>query len=1211
MKTTLLSLLAVILFFHSGHSQCPSCSATSFTFDLSASIDTTVSIQSVRNGDCCTGTNCVRFNLTINPGCSFVNFSVANPSPSGSAYYQINCGPQTSIGTPACVVGLTNVCITYCKPGNDNPTYTIVAAGAIKASDDITVREGCTGSMSVSGLLPASINWTSVYPGANGTYDSFLSCTSACSSTAVTPGPGSPAYIDYMVSGLRICGGIVSDTVRIYTTPQMLVGITAINPIICAGSTGNVTLTASATNGDLPYTYLWNTGEITQSINVTTAGTYSVSVSDTVTGCTAVNQSITLAITPLPAPPTVVSNSPVCEGSILNLSASGVAGAIYNWTGPNGFTSSLQNPVINNVTASEAGVYSVTITSGSCTSMATTTTVIVNSIPASPSVLSNSPVCEGSLLNLSASVIPGAIYNWTGPNGFTSSLQNPFINNMSTSQGGIYSVIATVSGCNSAAGTVDVTINPLPASPVANNNSPLCTGSTLNLSASGIPGGIYNWTGPNGFTSGLQNPIIANVTTAEDGLYSVDITVAGCTSAAATTTVMVNPIPLPPTAGSNSPVCAGSILNLSSSTVAGANYNWIGPNGFISGLQNPAINNITTAESGMYSVTVTVAGCTSAAAMAPVIVNPIPVAPIVSNNSPICAGNSLNLSASGGSGGVYNWTGPNGFSSNLQNPVINNITSAEAGVYSADITIAGCTSAAATSIVIVNPIPASPTPGSNSPVCAGTTLNLSATGMAGASYSWTGPNGFISSLQNPSINNVATTAAGIYSVTVTITGCTSPAATTTAMVNPIPPAPATGNNSPVCAGSILNLSASGVAGATYTWTGPNGFTSSAQNPSINNIILSQSGSYSVSETVAGCTSAAANTIVFINQPSTTNAGNNQTVCSSNTFINISGTVSGGSSTGVWSTNGAGSFLPSNTSLNATYIPASTDTTVGTTQLNLTSTNNGACPASSSSLLITFVHLPLVNAGSDQSVCANKANVFLKGMVNAATGGIWTSSGTGIFSPSNTDINAIYIPGASDKNSGNVTLTLTTTGNGTCAAVSDAMIITISPLPVLDAGADRGVLENTSIILSASAKGSGLHYSWTPATYLNNDTILNPVCNSPAADILYTITASDNKGCSTSDQVFIKVLKRPEIPNVFTPNGDGINDKWEIRYLASFPGCTVEIYNRYGQLIFQSEGYNPPWDGTVKGKQLPGGTYYYIINPKNGLKQITGFVDLIR
>jgi len=110
---------------------------------------------------------------------------------------------------------------------------------------------------------------------------------------------------------------------------------------------------------------------------------------------------------------------------------------------------------------------------------------------------------------------------------------------------------------------------------------------------------------------------------------------------------------------------------------------------------------------------------------------------------------------------------------------------------------------------------------------------------------------------------------------------------------------------------------------------------------------------------------------------------------------------------------------------------------------------------------------------------------------------------------------------------------------------------------------------------------------------------------------YTLTVTSDQGCKKSDNVFVKVLKAPLIPNIFSPNGDGIHDRWEIAFLESYPGCTVDIYNRYGQLVFHSVGYSKPWDGTVNGKPVPLGTYYYVVNPKNGRQQYSGYVDVIR
>ncbi len=134
--------------------------------------------------------------------------------------------------------------------------------------------------------------------------------------------------------------------------------------------------------------------------------------------------------------------------------------------------------------------------------------------------------------------------------------------------------------------------------------------------------------------------------------------------------------------------------------------------------------------------------------------------------------------------------------------------------------------------------------------------------------------------------------------------------------------------------------------------------------------------------------------------------------------------------------------------------------------------------------------------------------------------------------------------------------------------------------------------------------------WTPNQYLNNNTIKNPVV-SGVEDKIYTLLATSRGGCSASDQVFVKVLKFPTIPNTFTPNNDGINDTWIIQYLETYPDNRVQVFNRYGQLVFESRGYAKPWDGTMNGKPLPFGTYYYIIEPANGRKPITGYVTIIK
>src|SRR4029078_7439930 len=135
---------------------------------------------------------------------------------------------------------------------------------------------------------------------------------------------------------------------------------------------------------------------------------------------------------------------------------------------------------------------------------------------------------------------------------------------------------------------VTVVVKAVPSTPTASNTGPYCAGATIALSTPLVAGATYSWTGPNGFTSALQNPTRTNATTADAGTYSVTVTVAGCTSAAGTTNVVVNATPATPTASNGGPYCAGATIALSTPTVAGATYSWTGPNGFTSSLQNPS-----------------------------------------------------------------------------------------------------------------------------------------------------------------------------------------------------------------------------------------------------------------------------------------------------------------------------------------------------------------------------------------------------------------------------------------------------------------------------------------------------------------------------------------------------------------------------------------------------------------------------------------------
>jgi gliding motility-associated-like protein len=256
----------------------------------------------------------------------------------------------------------------------------------------------------------------------------------------------------------------------------------------------------------------------------------------------------------------------------------------------------------------------------------------------------------------------------------------------------------------------------------------------------------------------------------------------------------------------------------------------------------------------------------------------------------------------------------------------------------------------------------------------------------------------------------------------------------------------------------------------------------------------------------------------------------------------------------------------------------------------------------SSQILTLKATPQLLFTALTNICANEPSfqVTQAKLVNGLTG-------TGVYSGAGISNSGIFDPAKAGAGTHTIRYTFTAT-NG-CVNYAEQPI-TVYAAPVVDAGPDKFVLEGGSAVLSGSGTGNGLSYSWSPLAGLNNPTIAQPTV-SPTDDITYTLTATSADKCVSIDEVLVKVLKTPTIPNTFSPNGDGIHDTWEVKYLNTYPGCTVQIFNRYGQLVFQSNGYTSPWDGTFKGKQLPAGTYYYIINPKNGRKQMTGFVDIIR
>lgn len=277
-----------------------------------------------------------------------------------------------------------------------------------------------------------------------------------------------------------------------------------------------------------------------------------------------------------------------------------------------------------------SGTYTVTLIvsgyPGSSTNTKSSYITASGCTPPTASVSGGQSICQGGSTTIQAALTGTGSWNvtWLDGTGGTNYTQNGVAvssatRTVSPSSTTTYTVTAVsdASGCSggTSSGSAIVTVNAIPATPTASNNSPICSGGTLTLSTPTVTGATYSWTGPNGFASAQQNPSIANATTAASGPYSVTIIDSnGCPSAAGSTTATVNPTPDAPTAGNNGPILVGNTLNLTASTLTGGTYNWTGPNGFASTDQNPSIPNATSVASGTYGVTVTdTNGCTSAA----------------------------------------------------------------------------------------------------------------------------------------------------------------------------------------------------------------------------------------------------------------------------------------------------------------------------------------------------------------------------------------------------------------------------------------------------------------------------------------------------------------------------------------------------------------------------------------------------------------------
>lgn len=313
-------------------------------------------------------------------------------------------------------------------------------------------------------------------------------------------------------------------------------------------------------------------------------------------------------------------------------------------------------------------------------------------------------------------------------------------------------------------------------------------------------------------------------------------------------------------------------------------------------------------------------------------------------------------------------------------------------------------------------------------------------------------------------------------------------------------------------------------------------------------------------------------------------------CSTVNDGSIDATVSGGAGGFTFSWTGPNNFVANTEDLNSIF--------PGTYSLTVTDANG--CTFTDS-VVVGAILVVDANAGNDTTTCSGGSGVVLTG-----SGGVtyeWFDlAGTSLGTGSNLTVNPI----------GGVQSYVLVANNNGCID-RDTVQVTVNTLPTVNAGPDRDILVGQSTSIGGNPTTSGNNtVVWTPNTDLNNPLAFNPTA-SPSVTTTYVVEVTDPNGCRITDTMIVNVFPNITFPNGFSPNGDGTNDVWVIDLISLFPEAQVEVYNRWGQLLFLSIGYLVPWDGTYNNQPVPVGTYYYIINLNHPLypDAFTGPLTVIR
>ena len=953
----------------------------------------------------------------------------------------------------------------------------------------------------------------------------------------------------------------------------------------------------AASNGTAGYTNLsggsavqhftWSNGNTTYTANTPSiaslsAGVWSVSVRDSLTGCV-INDAFMILQPSVITPVVSTSQATICAGGVVSTSVAssgGVGAHTYSWVN-GGSASTLAACSFTQNTAGNS-VYTVLVTdANNCTVSGTVGVgVIANPVLSAP-IVSICPLETASL-----SVSGASSYSWNG--GLLSNATGSLVIDSPTIAT-VYSVSGTALGCSSTF-TTQVVIKNLP---VASIIAPafVCEGQNLNLFSTG---GSAAWSGPS-FTSAASNPVIASVSLTNAGVYQLTVTAANNCTASTSASVVVKVVPTLVLSASSASVCLGvsvsSLVAISSAT----GFGWSPTVGIVSGAGSASVV-VSPSVSTTYSLVATLDGC-SVSSVVPVYVVAAPSLSVALSSGSMCAqafngsANTITLSASGA--GTYSLlTPPEIGSSPPPAGQLSSLPPYSSGVKTATLLGSNgvCTvSQSVTFTVIPNPTVSVVNPTPN--ICAGNHYTYTAQGASSFTWSAATPGSSLYtsggvSVASPSINSVFAVMGGSL-------GCYSASHTFSLSVFPLPTLAVVPVSNTVCLNSSSSFTAIGNA-QVYTWL-PNVFLSASMG-SVVSVSPKQAQSYTVIGSLNNCTASASASIALWPQPVPLIHLSSPFVCSGSSI-----TLNGfGGETYQWvDQKGYMYFTPS-----LTLVPLVQNA------LTLTVTDFRGC-SERTNVVVPVKELPTGYLTSDHfSDCVPfSAHVKFVATNNHTLNAFNWQMGRLRFS---SDFTHTFVTAGQYTVSG-----IITDDQGCKNATSLFINAYDKPLAKIKIVGDS-VIENIAPVVLSSVSDDVygiIRYQW----YENTNLLSEEKSFSHLYDVSgkYPITLIVQNQFNCYDTVSKIVTISPDfavyVPNAFTPTEDRLNETFQpvVRGVKLF---RLWIYDRYGHEVFTSMDPLLGWDGTRGGVECEQGTYTWkivVTSMEGEKKEMVGGVLLLR